>query len=277
LVAVGMPPRILRQLRIRPVALMRDPARTLNKRCIAVETTSHEAATSWRDSRNRHAPGHAHDDGSRAERSLLVRRNEELEATNQQLMLEVERLAALASLDPLTGLGNRRHFDECVDSELRRAAREREPLTLLICDVDRFKECNDAHGHTTGDELLVGIGHLLKRYCRRGGDLVFRYAGDEFALLWPGVSRDAARGLANQLGAAARDLTIHCPDGATCVRVTLSIGGVTFEDHHEVCARQQFVDAADRALYRAKRAGRDRASFADGTCRASPALSAPTA
>jgi diguanylate cyclase (GGDEF)-like protein len=234
---------------------------------------SHEPATRSRDSRTRQGETRA-DDGARSELSILLSRNEELEATNRQLALQVECLGALALLDPLTGLGNRRHFDECVVAELRRAVREREPLTLLICDVDRFKGCNDAYGHPTGDALLINIGDLLKRHCRRGGDLAFRYAGDEFALLWPGVSRHAARGLANQLVAAARDLTIHCPDGLTRSCVTLSIGGVTLEDH-EMCAREHFVDAADRELYRAKWAGRDRASFAADARDASPALASP--
>jgi diguanylate cyclase (GGDEF)-like protein len=208
-----------------------------------------------------HTCPHTIDVDSHSDASALARRNDELEATNKRLVLEVERLAVLALLDPLTGLGNRRNFDECVDAELRRAAREGEPLTLLICDIDRFKQCNDVHGHATGDEVLVGVGRLLTRCCRRAGDLAFRYAGDEFALLWPGVSRHAARQLSDQLAAAARDLTIQCPDGTTPVSVTVSIGVMTFEDH-EVMARQHFVAAADRALYRAKRAGRDRVCFA---------------
>jgi diguanylate cyclase (GGDEF)-like protein len=207
---------------------------------------------------------HTTDDDSHSRASMLARRNEELEATNQQLVLEVERLALLALLDPLTGLGNRRNFDECVDAELRRAAREGEPLTLLICDVDRFKQCNDVHGHATGDEVLVGIGRLLRRYCRRAGDLAFRYGGDEFALLWPGVSRHAARQLSDQLAAAVRDLTIPSLDGTAPVSVTMSIGAVTLEDR-QVLARRHLVAAADRALYRAKQAGRDCVCFAAET------------
>jgi diguanylate cyclase (GGDEF)-like protein len=204
------------------------------------------------------------DDESNSDAWVLARRNEELEANNRQLLLEVQRLAVLALLDPLTGLGNRRNFDECVDAELRRAAREGEPLTLLICDVDRFKQCNDVHGHSTGDEVLVAIGRLLRRYCRRAGDLAFRYGGDEFALLWPGVSRHAARELSDQLAAAVRDLAIQCLDG-TPVSVTISIGAVTVEDR-QVLAHQHFVAAADRALYSAKRAGRDRVCFALEPC-----------
>jgi diguanylate cyclase (GGDEF)-like protein len=234
----------------------------LNMEASGVAALSHQGVTWGLDSLIR---PHTTDDDCLPDASVLARRNEELEATNQQLVLEVERLAALALLDPLTGLGNRRNFDECVEAELRRAAREGEPLTLLICDVDRFKQCNDAHGHATGDEVLVGIGRLLRRYCRRAGDLAFRYGGDEFALLWPGMSRHAARELSDQLAAAARDLTVQCLDGTTPVSVTISIGAVTLEDR-QVLARQHFVAAADRALYSAKRAGRDRVCFALETC-----------
>ncbi len=203
-------------------------------------------------------------DGSHLGFATLLSRNEELEATNRHLALRLEYLETLALIDPLTGLGNRRHFDACLLSEIRRAAREREPLTLLICDVDRFKECNDVYGHGTGDAVLMGLGRILKRYCRRGGDLAFRYAGDEFALLWPGVSRPAARSAAHEIGAATRDLTTGRPHARAPKFVTLSIGGATFEGDR-ACAPDYLVRVADRALYRAKRAGRDRARFS-GIC-----------
>jgi diguanylate cyclase (GGDEF)-like protein len=203
-------------------------------------------------------------DGSHLDFATLLSRNEELEATNRHLALRVEYLETLALIDPLPGLGNRRHFDASLLSELRRAAREREPLTLLICDVDRFKKRNDVYGHGTGDAMLIGICQVLKRYCRRGGDLAFRYAGDEFALLWPGVPGPAARSLAHEIGAATRDLRIGRLHAGAPKCVTLSIGGATFEGDR-ACAPDYFVPVADRALYRAKRVGRDRARFG-GNC-----------
>ena len=196
------------------------------------------------------------------ELAALADRNEQLEDTIRSLTREVRRLEMLAYLDPLTGLGNRRHFDALLSSELGRAARTGEPLTLLICDVDRFKQCNDAYGHDTGDTLLVDIGNLLRRYCRRGGDLAVRYAGDEFALLWPGVGRHAGWRLADELRKAAHGLPIRHPRAAAAAPITMSVGGSTFEGRGR-CLPARLVNSADRAMYRAKRTGRDRTVFAD--------------
>ena len=125
----------------------------------------------------------------------LENRNAELERTNRRLKVEFERAQRLALLDPLTGLGNRRYFDSVVPSELQRAARTGKPLTLFICDVDYFKHFNDSHGHDVGDALLIEVANVLRKFCRRGGDLAIRYAGDEFALLLPGVAATHGRAL----------------------------------------------------------------------------------
>jgi diguanylate cyclase (GGDEF)-like protein len=249
---------------LHPVAIVSQ------RRAHTVGTISYGLASQWNDPDVPRAEIPS-DGGIRSEFAALAHRNEELEATNQQLALEVGRLESLALLDPLTGLGNRRHFDECLVTEIGRAARGCEPLTLLICDVDGFKQCNDTYGHMTGDALLIAIGNLLKRYCRRGGDLAFRHAGDEFALLLPNVSRHAARGLANRLGAATRELTIDPPSRSALRFVTLSIGGVTFADRR-ACAPGHLVNAADQALYRAKRAGRDCVQFASARAASDAAL-----
>ncbi|HLF09764.1 MAG TPA: GGDEF domain-containing protein, partial [Gammaproteobacteria bacterium] len=191
------------------------------------------------------------------ELSTLARRNAELEQANRQLELDVQRLERLVYLDPLTGLGNRRHFDVVIASELRRAARTSEPLTLLICDVDRFKECNDAYGHDAGDLVLIEIAGLLGRFHRRGADLAVRYGGDEFALLLPGVEIDAAQRLAAELLATVGTLRIRHPRAGCDARVTVSIGGATYEGAG-FCSPTRLVGTADEALYRAKRAGRNR-------------------
>lgn len=200
-----------------------------------------------------------------AQNAALTRRNARLEAANQKLRLEMQRLERLAYLDPLTGLGNRRHFDAVAASELRRAARTGEPLTVLICDVDEFKNCNDLHGHEFGDAVLMGIARILEQFCRRGGDIATRYAGDEFALLMPGVQQHTAQRFADQLRAAVCEwFGRRCGTGIHGGCVTLSIGGNTFQKATP-CTPAELLEAADRALFRAKRAGRNRTAFANGT------------
>lgn len=194
------------------------------------------------------------------ELSMLERKNAELENANRQLALDVQRLERLVYLDPLTGLGNRRHFDVVIASELRRAARSSEPLTLLICDVDRFKECNDAYGHDAGDTVLIEVASFLSGLHRRGGDLAVRYGGDEFALLLPGVEVDAAHRFAVELLASVGTLRIRHPRAGDA-RVTVSIGGGTFGGCGS-CSPTRLVETADDALYRAKRAGRNRTELA---------------
>ncbi len=191
--------------------------------------------------------------------SALAREKAALEETNRRLMREVRRLERLAYVDALTGLGNRRHFEAVVESELARAARSGEALTLLLCDVDRFKDCNDRYGHDAGDAVLVDVGQVLKRFCRRGGDLAVRYAGDEFALLLPGVARLDAEPFAGKLLSAVAALSIRHP-GASQEDVSMSIGGATFQAC-DAWTPAKFFKSADEALYRAKRAGRNRFEF----------------
>jgi two-component system, chemotaxis family, response regulator WspR len=191
----------------------------------------------------------------------LESRNAELAETNRQLKRDFQRVQRLAYLDPLTGLGNRRYFDSVAASELQRAARTRKPLTLFICDVDNFKHFNDAHGHDMGDVLLTEVATVLRKHCRRGGDLAIRYAGDEFALLLPGVHRHMAVRFAAKLRAAVQAASISYGGHPIAERVTLSVGAAVFRGI-EPCPATALVTAADRALYRAKRAGRNRSVIA---------------
>jgi diguanylate cyclase (GGDEF)-like protein len=193
--------------------------------------------------------------------SRLARQKAELEETNRELTFKVQTLERLVYTDPLTGLGNRRRFDTVVAFELSRATQTGAPLTLLLCDVDHFKSCNDHHGHGAGDALLIQIGQVLTRFCRRGGDLAIRYAGDEFALLLPGVPRDTAHRFADQVRAAVKNLPPPWSRAAAGDCVTVSIGGAIFQSA-QACSASWLVGQADQALLEAKRAGRDRARFA---------------
>jgi two-component system cell cycle response regulator len=190
-----------------------------------------------------------------AEVLALTSKNEQLTKTVSRLQTALRRMEALAHLDPLTGLANRRQFLTRLELEIRRCARVEEPLTLVICDVDRFKRFNDTFGHPIGDRLLIDLSRLLQRHCRRGGDMAVRYAGDEFVLLWPGVTYAAARRLADEIRLAAHGLRPR-QTGAQ-ISVTLSVGVTTF-DGRGYCDYERLVRTGDRALYRAKRSGRDR-------------------
>ena len=170
-----------------------------------------------------------------------------------------ERVEQLSLQDALTGIANRRHFDQAVDIEWRRAVRSSAPLALLLLDVDFFKRLNDEFGHRRGDAYLVEIAAALQG-CVRAGDLVARYGGEEFAAILPGTSRKGAEHVASRMRQAVRDIRLaELGEGAP--RITISIGISVVEAPH-VGTYIDMIDASDRALYAAKRAGRDRIEFA---------------
>lgn len=164
---------------------------------------------------------------------------------------ELERLA---TTDQLTGLGNRRRFDERLDNEVARAARSGEPLSLLMCDVDHFKSYNDRYGHQMGDSCLARVGAVLEGVIRRPADLAARYGGEEFALVLPATSRDGAVRMAERVRAAVRALGIAHEDSEGRGCVTISVGCATVTGQWSAA---ELIALADRALYDAKAAGRD--------------------
>ena len=181
---------------------------------------------------------------------LVKERTAELETANQ-------RLQNLARTDALTGLPNRRHFDELQTIEMRRTRREKMPLALLICDVDFFKAYNDRLGHVAGDECLQAVAHALQAGLIRAGDMVARIGGEEFAVLLPGADLEGATRVAERLRAKVQDCAIAHPQSAAASVVTVSIGLAV--GHPE--APMEFdalYHLADEALYRAKEAGRNR-------------------
>ena len=165
----------------------------------------------------------------------------------------VVRERRLARTDELTGIANRRAFDEAADRELERARRQLRPLTLVYLDVDDFKRLNDLHGHSAGDEVLAVVGLTLRRGTRRL-DTPARVGGDEFALLLPDTSLRAAAALLGRLrahlGAALAER--GWPTG-------LSIGSVTFQSPPASTA--EMVALADAAMYQAKRSGKGAIHF----------------
>jgi diguanylate cyclase (GGDEF)-like protein len=167
-------------------------------------------------------------------------------------------VAESAVRDPLTGLYNRRHFDEALDRMLAAHRRERlsgwRPLSAIVFDLDRFGAFNKEHGHQVGDEVLRAFADvLLARF--RAGDLVARLGGEEFIVVLDGADRDQAVAVANEVREVLAERTIHAEDGEV-LQVTVSAGCAELDRAH--ATRDSLLRTADVALFMAKRAGRDR-------------------
>ena len=167
----------------------------------------------------------------------------------QQTLLE-----QVAREDALTGLHNRRSFEELAEAECVRASRYLRPLTLLIGDLDHFKQINDRYGHTQGDVVLKQVGQTLAQTCRTS-DTIARYGGEEFAILLPETGQDEARIVADRLCTAVRTLSFSSPTDR--FQVTISLGMTSFLPGHPQ-PYTELLEQADKALYTAKRNGRDR-------------------
>ncbi len=181
-------------------------------------------------------------------------------AAEEQVAVLNRELARQANTDGLTGLANRRRFDEAVDQEWRRAAREETPVSLLMIDVDRFKLYNDRHGHQQGDACLRAVASAMAQVARRPADLTARYGGEEFAILLPGIDAQGAAALAGRVLAAVRAAGIGHEDNTPPGVATVSIGTATAMPSTgvEACGIAALVANADAALYEAKRGGRNR-------------------
>ncbi|MDY6784346.1 MAG: PAS domain S-box protein [Cyanobacteriota bacterium] len=176
----------------------------------------------------------------------------------EQLKEVNHKLHRLAAVDSLTQISNRRCFDLYLNAEWRRMAREQTPLSLILCDIDYFKNYNDTYGHPAGDACLRQVAVVLRKTLKRPGDLVARYGGEEFAIVLPNTNRRGMMWIAELIRRAIQDLNIVHEDSCVSDRVTLSLGGATVVPPPGGVA-QHLVDGADRALYQAKEGGRDRA------------------
>ncbi len=196
------------------------------------------------------------------EREIHTRKRAEADLRETQRRLEEAnaRLERLASEDALTGTANRREFDARFRLEFARAARHREPLALVLLDLDRFKAFNDSAGHLAGDACLRRVADALAGCLGRATDLLARYGGEEFVALLPDTPREAGARLGTRMRKAVRALAIPhrgAPDGV--VTISVGVASLVPEAGSDPTA---LLEAADRALYTAKARGRDRVCVA---------------
>jgi diguanylate cyclase (GGDEF)-like protein len=181
-----------------------------------------------------------------------------LRASQQELEEANRRLNHLATHDALTGLRNRRCFEDRLQEEWGRARREGIPLSLFLVDLDHFKQYNDHYGHQAGDRCLARVASSLGETFQRASDLVARYGGEEFIALAPGLAAEDALTLAESLCERVAALRIEHAASAVAGSLTVSIGVATHRPDGET-PPEEVVRRADAALYRAKAQGRNRA------------------
>jgi diguanylate cyclase (GGDEF)-like protein len=166
--------------------------------------------------------------------------------------------------DGLTGIANRRHFDVAMEKEMRRAKRAGTPLSLLMIDIDCFKAYNDHYGHQQGDDCLVQVAAALAEMLHRPLDLIARYGGEEFAVILPEMDAAGSVQMAESMRQRITELLIPHSNAGAFQHVTVSVGVATQAPDNPVESPSQLIGAADRALYTAKRTGRNRVVKHDG-------------
>jgi diguanylate cyclase (GGDEF)-like protein len=189
---------------------------------------------------------------------LRVReRTHALAQVSSQLRSVNSALELLSQQDGLTGLINRRFFDQYLGEQIAIANRHGRALALVLCDVDSFKAYNDHYGHQAGDECLKRVAATLRSCCGRPGDIAARYGGEEFAMILPETGLGGALQIAEAAKEAVAQLQIRHEKSSTASYVSIS-GGIAILPHDGSCSASQLIMAADRSLYEAKRLGRNR-------------------
>jgi two-component system chemotaxis family response regulator WspR len=186
-----------------------------------------------------------------------------LRESQQNLMEANLELQRLTKVDGLTGLSNRRYFDEYLQAEWSRSMRSQQALSVLMIDVDEFKRYNDRYGHLAGDEVLKSVAATIQRHCRRSSDLPARFGGEEFVVVLPDASLEQVMHLTERLCRSIEALSLPHLASTVSTHVTISIGAaltIPIQGRSPL----QLVDIADKALYQAKAAGRNRAVVQGG-------------
>jgi diguanylate cyclase (GGDEF)-like protein len=190
-------------------------------------------------------------------RNLLLMVTRRLRAGNEHMLDSQRRQRQwehFAKIDPLTSLHNRRWLDETAPRQMERCRRSGEPMSLLMIDIDHFKDFNDAHGHPAGDQVLIAVGRVFSEQLRPT-DTAVRYGGEEFCILLPVTERIGALLTAERLRTAIGQAEIVAEDGTPLPHITASIGVAAMEGND---SPSSLIGRADAALYRAKQGGRDR-------------------
>ncbi|MGR2740029.1 diguanylate cyclase [Billgrantia sp. Q4P2] len=188
----------------------------------------------------------------------LVESVDQLMLAFQQGLDQRDRLHQISTMDGLTGIANRRHFDTFIAREWQRARRNGYALSVVFIDIDHFKEFNDHYGHVAGDDTLRAIAEALTRAVNRASDLVARYGGEEFVCVLPDTDLEGALRVADHIREEIRALDIPHAHSTRSGRVTASLGVASSTPAHDDASVDELMAQADSQLYRAKRQGRDR-------------------
>jgi len=193
-------------------------------------------------------------------KKLLIA-NENLEQKIRSRTKELQeaniKLNLLNHTDALTGISNRRHFDEVIQQMINRSKRYKIPLSLCMIDIDFFKNYNDYYGHQQGDDCLIKVAKQLNEFAQREGELAARYGGEEFVIILLGLAAEDFYAYANSCREVIEKLKIPHEKSTCSPFVTLSMGIVTLDDFIEMRPKE-LIEKADKALYRAKETGRNR-------------------
>jgi diguanylate cyclase (GGDEF)-like protein len=192
-------------------------------------------------------------------RFCLIQVNDVSIAVKKERLLreQAEILRGMVFVDVLTGLANRRHFNECLETEFKRGARADSPLSIIIMDVDYFKQFNDLYGHQNGDFCLQRVANAIKSRLLRPADLAARYGGEEFVIVLPDTPMNGALNLAEEIRHYVESLAIAHAGSKVSEFVTLSLG-LSSATNYSLISEKTLLVQADNALYQAKAGGRNR-------------------
>ncbi|PJZ70589.1 diguanylate cyclase response regulator [Leptospira perolatii] len=189
-------------------------------------------------------------------------RERDLEDTTNKLSEAYQTLLRVSRTDGLSGVWNRRYFDEVLEVEWKRSGRSQKPVSLLLLDIDYFKKYNDTYGHQAGDDCIRKVAGVLRDTARRAGDFAARYGGEEFALILPDTESQNALKVAEQILTKIRLLKIPHENSEVAPHVTVSLGLSTMVSEKGI-SLSLLVEKADEALYQSKKKGRNQATIAE--------------
>ncbi|RAK06364.1 response regulator receiver modulated diguanylate cyclase [Halanaerobium saccharolyticum] len=195
----------------------------------------------------------------RKETKARIAREKELLKLSEELKKANQKLEKMALVDGLTGISNRRLFDKTIKKELKRARRKNNDLSLIMIDIDNFKEYNDTYGHQQGDQCLKEVASVLDKKTKRAADFAARYGGEEFAVILPDTAKDGALKIAEDIRKGIMDLKIEHKNSNTSEYVTVSLGVSSIKAEKEIDQHliRSLIEQADQALYQAKENGKN--------------------